>query len=54
MESVVQERLLPLNIPIVTGLPFGHVRYNATLPVGVAAQLDADRGDLLIQEAAVC
>ena len=38
------ERLLPLKVPVVVGLPFGHVPWNATLPVGVRATLDARRG----------
>lgn len=53
LEDVLKERLLPLRIPIVTGLPFGHVPLNATLPIGVQATLDARRGDLLVTEAAV-
>ena len=47
------ERLKPLGVPVVTGLPFGHVPHNATIPVGVRARLDANRGDLIITEAAV-
>jgi muramoyltetrapeptide carboxypeptidase len=54
LEDVLKERLLPLNIPIVTGLPFGHVRHNATLPLGVRATLDANAGDLVLTESAVC
>jgi muramoyltetrapeptide carboxypeptidase len=53
LEDVLRERLLPLKIPIVTGLPFGHVPHNATLPVGAPATLDAERGDLLITGPAV-
>ena len=53
IEDVFKERLLPLKIPIVTGLPFGHMRFNATLPVGIRARLDAKDGDLCIVEAAV-
>jgi len=53
VEDVFKERLLPLRIPIVTGLPFGHTRYNATLPIGSRAALDADSGDLVITEPAV-
>ena len=53
LEDVLKERLLPLGIPVVTGLPFGHVRHNATLPVGVQARLDAEQGDLWIMEPAV-
>ena len=48
LDDVLRERLLPLKIPVVTGLPFGHVPHNATLPVGAPATLDAERGDLLI------
>jgi muramoyltetrapeptide carboxypeptidase len=51
--DVVRERLAPLRVPVVTGLPFGHVPLNATLPVGVRAKLDGRRGDLVITEAAV-
>lgn len=52
--DVVRERLSPLRVPVVTGLPFGHIEMNATLPVGAMARLDADKGDLEIIEAAVC
>ena len=53
VEDVIEERLLPLRLPIVTGLPFGHVPLNATLPIGVRAELDGNQGDLVITEAAV-
>jgi len=53
MEDVMRDRLLPLKIPIVTGLPFGHIPLNATLPIGVRAKLDGVNGDLIIDEAAV-
>jgi muramoyltetrapeptide carboxypeptidase len=53
LEDVFTERLLPLGVPVVTGLPFGHIPCNATLPVGVCATLDAEAGDLVIEEAAV-
>jgi len=32
------------------GLPFGHTPINATLPVGALATLDANTGDLIIEE----
>jgi muramoyltetrapeptide carboxypeptidase len=51
--EVVQERLSSLRVPVVVGLPFGHVPANATLPLGVRAILDGDRGDLIVTEAAV-
>lgn len=53
LEDVLRERLLPLKIPVVTGLPFGHVPMNATLPLGVAATLDANRGTLVLNEPGV-
>lgn len=51
--EVVKERLASLRVPVVTGLPFGHVEWNATLPVGARARLDGDRGELIITESAV-
>ncbi len=52
-EDVVRERLSRLRVPVVTGLPFGHIDLNATLPVGAMARLNGDTGDLEIIEAAV-
>lgn len=51
--DVIAERLSSLSVPVVTGLPFGHVELNATLPVGAQALLDGDNGDLIITESAV-
>ena len=53
LEDVLLERLLPLKIPIVAGLPFGHVPHNATLPVGAGVTLDANAGDLILSHACV-
>ncbi len=53
LEDVLKDRLLPLKIPVVSGLPFGHVPYNATLPVGGQAILDANAGDLILTSSAV-
>jgi muramoyltetrapeptide carboxypeptidase len=53
VEDVFKERLLPLNIPVVSNLPFGHTRYNATLPVGATVTLDGNQGDLFLTEPAV-
>lgn len=52
--DVVKERLSSLRVPVVTGLPFGHVDLNAAIPVGAKARLDGKRGDLIITEPAVC
>jgi len=53
MEDVLKERLLPLKVPVVTGLPFGHIPLNATLPLGAQATLDGVNGDLIVTEPAV-
>ncbi len=53
IRDVFEERLLPLKVPVVMGLPFGHIPLNAMLPVGARATLDANKGDLIITEAAV-
>ena len=46
MEEILLERLRPLGIPIVTGLPVGHGQPNLALPLGVLARLDGTRGQL--------
>lgn len=53
VEDVIRERLLPLGVPLVVGLPFGHLPLNATLPVGAEVELDADRGQLRLLRPAV-
>lgn len=53
VEDVFKERLGPLRVPVVVGLPFGHVPCNVTLPIGVRVTLDANIGDLIIDEEAV-
>lgn len=54
LDEVFRDRLAPLKIPVVTGLPFGHVPMNATLPVGIRAELDTNQGALRLLEAGVC
>jgi muramoyltetrapeptide carboxypeptidase len=53
MDDVLADRLRPLGIPVMSGLPFGHIKDLATLPIGVTASMDTKTGDLLIEEAAV-
>jgi muramoyltetrapeptide carboxypeptidase len=53
LRDVITERLKPLGRPILLGLPFGHLPFNATLPLGALATLDATRGDLIIEEQSV-
>jgi muramoyltetrapeptide carboxypeptidase len=53
LRDVLKERLKPLRVPVVVGLPFGHLAHNATLPQGIHALLDGRKGDLTITEPAV-
>jgi len=51
--DVIEEIVRPLGVPIVTGLPVGHVNANRTWPVGVRATIDGDRGEIRILESGV-
>jgi muramoyltetrapeptide carboxypeptidase len=53
LDEVLSERLRPLKVPIVAGLPFGHTPHNATLPVGGRVRLDAEVGEMFLTEPAV-
>lgn len=46
--SVFRERLHHLNIPVVLGLPVGHIPFNAAVPIGERVHLDAQKGELII------
>ena len=46
MGEVLDSILGDLNIPVLYGLTIGHTSEQLTLPIGVAAQLDADSGVL--------
>ena len=53
INSVLQERLGSLSIPVVTGLPVGHENENISLPLGLPAGLDTEGMVLEIEESAV-
>ncbi len=53
LAQVLHDRLAGLGIPVLYGLSFGHIKQNATLPVGVRARLDADQKTLTLLEPAV-
>ncbi|MFN0173060.1 MAG: LD-carboxypeptidase [Saprospiraceae bacterium] len=53
LPDALRDRLGGLGIPVMYGLPFGHVNHQATFPYGIEAKLDADRMVLTILEAAV-
>ncbi|MEN8122598.1 MAG: LD-carboxypeptidase [Bacteroidota bacterium] len=53
LRQALEDLLKPLNIPIVYGLPFGHISTKITLPTGIIAKLDADKNTLKLLEKAV-
>ncbi|MHB1127665.1 MAG: S66 peptidase family protein [Bacillota bacterium] len=53
LEEVFADRLGSLGIPCVYGLPLGHGRNKATVPLGVQARLDARTGSLEFLEGAI-
>jgi muramoyltetrapeptide carboxypeptidase len=50
LEDVLEERLEPLGVPVIYGLPLGHGKHLAALPLGVRCTLDADAGTLTVEE----
>ena len=53
VEAVIEEILQPLGLPLVTGLPFGHLRANATWTLGARATIDGASGEVRILERGV-
>lgn len=52
LPDLLRQIVRPLGVPVAGGLPFGHGSENWTLPLGVAARLDAGAGTLELLEAA--
>jgi muramoyltetrapeptide carboxypeptidase len=50
IDDVLREYFSKLGVPVLMHFPVGHVPYNATLPVGGLAELDADQQSLRILE----
>ncbi len=48
--EVLKNRLEDLNIPVVYGMSFGHVKNKFILPVGIKAELDASKQTIMILE----
>lgn len=53
LEDVLDYYIKPLGVPAIYGLPMGHTDDMATIPLGVAARLDADNKKLEILESGV-
>jgi muramoyltetrapeptide carboxypeptidase len=52
-DEVLDTYFAPLGIPVLSGVPVGHVDEQWTLPIGVRARLDAGAGEVDLLEAAV-
>ncbi len=53
LNEVIDQHIKPLGIPAYTGAMIGHIKNKFTIPVGVSAEVDADRGTIRLLEAAV-
>ena len=40
LDNIIEDFLLPLNIPLITGIPIGHDYPNITLPIGQKCSID--------------
>lgn len=52
LEEVLLDILSPLGIPVISGLPLGHTRDLATLPMGIRAYLNGNTGEFRVDEVA--
>ena len=53
VEDVLEERLGSLGVPVLYGLPLGHTKHLAALPLGVTCTLDGDAKTLTVDEPAL-
>jgi muramoyltetrapeptide carboxypeptidase len=53
LDEVLERHLAPLGVPVLLGVPVGHEKDTATIPLGVTGILDADAGTLTFDEAGV-
>jgi muramoyltetrapeptide carboxypeptidase len=50
INDVLCDYFANLNVPVLANFPVGHVRYNASFPIGALVELDADRQALEVLE----
>lgn len=53
LEEIFHQRFNSDGPPVLRGLMIGHITHQSTIPIGAAAELDADAGTLTLLEAAV-
>ncbi len=51
--DVARDHLGKLGIPVIYGLSFGHIRDQFTMPVGIEAELDAEKATMTLLESGV-
>ena len=53
LDEVFADHIAPLRIPAFAGAMIGHIENKFTVPVGIEADMDADKGILTMRESAV-
>jgi muramoyltetrapeptide carboxypeptidase len=53
LDRVLDERIKPLGIPAWSGAAIGHIERQLVVPIGVPAEMDAERGTIHLTEPAV-
>ena len=53
LDRVLDQHVTSLGVPAWRGAPIGHVERQLTLPIGIPAEIDADRGTIQLLEPAV-
>lgn len=51
--QVITQHIQPLGIPAFTGAMIGHIENKLTVPLGIRATIDADKGTIKLEESAV-
>jgi muramoyltetrapeptide carboxypeptidase len=52
-EDVLTDHIIPLNVPAFSGSMIGHITDKFTVPLGINAEIDADKGTIRLLERAV-
>ena len=53
MEDIYEDHIKPLKIPAFSGAMIGHIKDKFTVPVGIEATIDAEKGTITLNESAV-
>jgi muramoyltetrapeptide carboxypeptidase len=51
--EVLKDRLSDLNLPVVYGMSFGHIKNKFTIPFGAIATLDTEENTFSVEESPV-